>query len=575
MPTFPQVLTERLNTALDQAGVECPDGFQAAISPTNDPKFGDYQSNAAMILGKRAKTNPRELAQKIIDAFDIEDLTETPQIAGPGFINFRLQTSLLNTRLRELLDDPEHSGVAPASHPENIVIDFSAPNVAKPMHVGHVRSTIIGDCLSRVARFLGHHVITDNHIGDWGKQFGMILYGWKNHLDQAAFDQDPIPALVSLYKKINALAKEDDAVNQACKEELVKLQAGDPENLAIWKQTVDLSHKGLNKIYERLDVSFDEWLGESAYNERLPSLTEELIEKLIARESDGAICAFFPDNENLADKAPCIVRKTDGSFGYAATDIATIEHRINEFEADEIWYVVGAPQQLHFDQVFNVARQQGIKAQLVFIPFGSILGSDRKMLRTREGDPPQLSDLLDEAVQRARAIIEEKNPSLPDDEKAAVAEMIGIGAVKYAELSQHRLTDYVFSWDKMLALQGNTAPYLQYSCVRINSIFRKLGDVPPDFGTHATLVEPAERTLALKLLRFAEVVPALLNDHSPNHLCNYLYELARDFHAFFEHCHVLTSEGDTRATRLLLCELSSRTLTQGLNLLGIQVPNRM
>ncbi|MEM7147140.1 MAG: arginine--tRNA ligase [Verrucomicrobiota bacterium] len=575
MSTFPAQITERLKDALTKTGVELPDDFSPAVTPTNDPKFGDYQTNAAMILGKRAKTNPRELAQNIINHFDAADLTEPPEIAGPGFINFRLLTDSLNTNIHALLNDPDKCGVTPPNSPENIVIDFSAPNVAKPMHVGHIRSTIIGDSLARIARFLGHHVITDNHIGDWGKQFGMILYGWKHHLDKSAFDEDPIGALVALYKKVNALAKEDEAVNAACKDELVKLQAGDPENLAIWKETVDLSHKGLNKIYDRLDVSFDEWLGESAYNERLPSLTEELIEKLIARESDGAICAFFPDDDSLADKAPCIVRKTDGSFGYAATDIATIEHRINEFKADEIWYVVGAPQSLHFDQIFNVARQMGITAELVFIPFGSILGSDRKMLRTREGDPPQLDDLLTEAVTRARDIIEEKNPDLPNDEKASVAEMIGIGAVKYAELSQHRLTDYVFSWDKMLALQGNTAPYLQYSCVRVNSIFRKLGDAKPDFGTHAVIEDPAERTLALKLLRFAEVVPALLNDHSPNHLCNYLYELARDFHAFFENCHVLTSEGDTRATRLLLCELTSRTLTKGLHLLGIQVPNRM
>ncbi|MEM8954241.1 MAG: arginine--tRNA ligase [Verrucomicrobiota bacterium] len=575
MPTFPNKITQRLTDALVKIGIELPDKFSPAVSPTNDPKFGDYQTNVAMVLGKRTKTNPRDLAQHIIDAFDQDDLTNPPEIAGPGFINFRIRTSILQLHLHDLLKDPDRCGVTPAPSPERIVIDFSAPNVAKPMHVGHIRSTIIGDSLARIARFLDHRVITDNHIGDWGKQFGMILYGWKNHLDKSTFENEPIGALVALYKKVNALAKEDETVNAACKDELVKLQAGDPENLAIWKKTVDLSHKGLNTIYTRLDVSFDEWLGESAYNERLPSLTEELIEKLIARESDGAICAFFPDDETLADKAPCIVRKTDGSFGYAATDIATIEHRINEFKADEIWYVVGAPQSLHFDQIFNVARQMGITAELVFIPFGSILGTDRKMLRTREGDPPQLDDLLTEAVTRARAIIEEKNPDLPEEEKDSVAEMIGIGAVKYAELSQHRLTDYVFSWDKMLALQGNTAPYLQYSCVRVNSIFRKLGDTTPDFGNQAILDAPAERTLALKLSRFAEVVPALLKDHSPNHLCNYLYELARDFHAFFENCHVLTSEGHTRATRLLLCELTSRTLTKGLHLLGIQVPNRM
>ncbi len=571
--TFPEEIRTRLQHALGAADVDLPSRFVPAVSPTNDPRFGDYQSNAAMILGKQLGTNPRALAEKILAVFDPEKLCDPPEIAGPGFINFRIQSALLNERLFGLLTH-DSLGVSTVADPQTIVIDFSAPNVAKPMHVGHIRSTFIGDALARIARFLGHTVISDNHIGDWGKQFGMILYGWRNFLDESAFEKDPIGALVALYKRVNSLAKEDQAVNTACKEELVKLQQGDPGNIEIWERVIVLTRSGLDKIYGPLDIHFDHWLGESAYNARLAALTEELMESGTATESEGAICVFFPDDPALADKPPCIVRKQDGGFGYAATDIATIEHRVHEFKADEIWYVVGAPQQLHFDQVFAVARKRGLDSALVFIPFGSILGDDRKMLRTREGEPPQLGDLIEEAVERARQIVEEKNPGLPSDEKDTIAKTVGIGAVKYAELSQHRMTDYIFSWDKMLSMQGNTAPYLQNAYVRIRSIFRKL-EGEADFGERAELEDENEKKLALKLLQFSEAVPEVLVDHRPNSLANYLYELADTFHGFYESCPVLRAEGVTRDTRLTLSEITSRVLCQGLDLLGIEVPDRM
>lgn len=571
--SFPQLLRARLGDALAAAGVVLPEGFVPEVSPSANAQFGDYQSNAAMVLAKQLRGNPRELATRVAEVFDGEDLCERPEIAGPGFINFRLTRACLEQRLRDLLADPARLGVAAVADSRTVVIDFSAPNVAKPMHVGHIRSTIIGDCLARVARYLGHRVITDNHIGDWGTQFGMILWGWKHLLDAAALESDPVAELVRIYREVNARQKEDEALRETCKAELVKLQAGDAENLAIWERCVDLSKQGLQKIYDVLDIRFDHWLGESFYNDRLAPLVDGLLAAGIAEESEGAICVFLRDDEKLADQ-PCLIRKSDGGFLYATTDLATIDHRVEVFSADAIWYVVGAPQQLHFDQIFGVARRRGVVADLQFIPFGSILGKDRKMLRTRSGETVQLAEVLTEAVERARVIIEEKNPELPEEEKAAIAQTIGIGGVKYAELSQFRMTDYVFDWDTMLSLKGNTAPYLINAYVRTRSIFRKLGS---EFGRAGgiALTEEAEKALALKLAQFAEVVPSVLSDFRPNALAAYLYDLATCFHSFWEHCPVLRVEGDARDTRLALCELTGQVLRRGLGLLGIATTERM
>ncbi len=577
--TIAELLSTRLNDALaatadaNDFARDFPEGFVAQIEQAQNRQFGDYQSNAAMVLAKQLKKNPRELAGMIIENFDGGDLSETPEIAGPGFINFRLKTSFLGERLQDLITDVERLGVQKASKPQTIVADFSAPNVAKPMHVGHIRSTILGDSLTRLAKFLGHNVLSDNHIGDWGTQFGMILWGWKNLLDEEALEADPIPELLRVYREVNAKTKDDEALREECKSELVKLQSGDKDNLAIWERCIQLSKTGLQKIYDRLDVHFDHWLGESFYNDQLAPLVDELIASGIAEESDGAICIFFPDEPQFADK-PALIRKSDGGFLYATTDLATIDYRVDSLQADAIWYIVGAPQQLHFDQIFRISKTRGQKVDLEFIPFGSILGKDRKMLRTRSGDTVQLADVLSEAVDRAREIVEEKNPEFSDDEKSEIAEIIGIGSVKYAELSQYRMTDYIFDWDTMLALKGNTAPYLLNAYVRTRAIFRKLGsDFEP--GGTIELTADAEKDLTLKLAQFAETVPAVLSDFRPNTLAAYLYELAVAYHKFWEACPVLKEEGAVRETRLALCELTGRILRTGLGLLGIRTTEKM
>ena len=561
-----------MSQALNAVGVDLPEGFQVQVESAADLRFGDYQSNAAMILAKRLRTNPREFAAKLIDVMELGDLA-VADIAGPGFINFRVTHSAWSKRMSSLLGD-DRLGVALASPAQTIVVDFSAPNVAKPMHVGHIRSTIIGDSLSRIARFLGHEVITDNHIGDWGTQFGMIIHGWKTVLNESDLEADPVAELLRVYRTVNALCGEDDAVRETCKQELVKLQGGDAENLKIWEKCVDLSKQGLQGIYDRLDVGFDHWYGESFYNDRLAPLVDEMLESGVARESEGAVCVFFDGDAKLDDK-PAIVRKADGGFLYATTDLATIDFRVQQWHADQIWYVVGAPQQLHFQQIFEATRKRGQNPSMHHIALGSILGEDRKLMKTRSGDNVQLVDVLDEAVERADRVIGEKNPDMNPTERAEVASIVGIGSVKFAELSQHRMTDYVFSWDRMLALQGDTAPYLQYSYVRVRSIFRKL-DGQMNIDPSALSIEAdAEVHLARMLVRFGETVPILLDDFRPNLLANYLLELAKAFHSFFEACPVLKSEGETQNTRLALCELTSQVLEKGLGLLGIEVPERM
>ena len=580
--TLLQNLESRLSRALETVlGEPCA----ANMTPAADLRFGDYQSNSAMVLAKKQKTNPRALAEQIVAAVEIDGLA-TAKIDGPGFINFTILPEAYAAHAESLLYDPRLGAPEPGKG-KTVVVDFSAPNVAKPMHVGHIRSTIIGDSLCRIARFLGFHVIADNHIGDWGTQFGMILHGWKTTLDHTALEADPIAELVRVYRGVNAAAKDDPAVLETCKAELVKLQAGDPENLAIWQQCIDVSKAGLQKIYGILDVSFDHWLGESFYNAMLPGLVDEFMEKGLARESDGAVCIFsdvskpaeqdpfLVHKENGWTDNPAIIRKADGGFLYATTDLATIRYRIDEWKADQIWYVVGMPQQLHFRQIFEAANRWEKSGDFRHIAFGSILGEDRKMMKTRSGDNVGLVELLDEARARAAAIIGEKSAHLSVEEAAEVADIVGIGAVKFAELSQNRLTDYVFAWDRMLALQGDTAPYLQYSHVRIRSIFRKLDAEFSAKNAKFTLSAPEEIHLARLLARFGEVLPLVLEDHRPNLLANYLLELARAFHSFFEACPVLKSDEPLKSSRLALCELSSRVLEKGLGLLGIRCPERM
>jgi arginyl-tRNA synthetase len=568
METFQLFLARKLSAALSAAGL--PEVGE--LAPASDPRFGDYQTNAALILAKQRGEKPRDLAQKIIAHLAISDISEPPQIAGAGFINFTLRAESVAARANELLHD-ERLGVARTASSRRIVIDFGSPNVAKPMHVGHIRSIVIGDALARIAKFLGHEVIRDNHLGDWGTQFGMVIYGWKNFLDRAALTRDPIAELVRIYKETNQRATTEAEVREAVRQELVKLQAGEKENFAIWQECVALSMREFEKTYELLGIHYDIQRGESFYNDRLPGVVERLLKSKIAEVSEGAVCVFFRDITELADK-PAMIRKRDGGYNYATTDVATVDYRIHDLKADTVWAVVGAPQSLHFKQIFEIARREGYKADFRHIPFGSILGEDRKLMKTRSGENVPLGELLEEAIARARKIVEQKNPDLTETEKNAIARIIGLGAVKYADLSQYRMTDYVFSWDKMLSLNGNTAPYLQNAYVRVRSIFRKAAE-GLSASAKIVLSDPAEIQLAKRLTQFAEIVPSVLNDFRPNVLANYLFELANSFHTFYEACPVLKADEPTRQSRLALSELTGRTLQSGLDLLGINVPEKM
>jgi arginyl-tRNA synthetase len=568
MQTFQTLLAKKLSDALAKVGL--PDAGE--VTPATDRRFGDYQTNAALVLGKQRSENPRALAEKIVARLDVADLCEPPAVAGAGFINFTLRPDAIAKRTGEILRD-KRLGVAEAELNQRIVVDFGSPNVAKPMHVGHIRSTVIGDALARTLRFLGHRVVTDNHIGDWGTQFGMVIYGWKNLLDRQSLQRDPLAEIVRIYKETNDRATRDPQVREACRQELVKLQAGDKENIDIWNECVAFSMQDFEHVYELLDVHYDIQCGESFYNDRLPGVVERLLKSGVAEISEDAVVVFFRDNPELADK-PCIIRKRDGGFNYATTDLATVDYRINDLKADAIWYVVGAPQTLHFKQIFEIARREGYRSDFRHVTFGSILGEDRKLMKTRSGENVPLRDLLEEACKRARKIIDEKNPDLSETDKIDIAQKIGIGAVKYFDLSQYRMTDYIFSWERMLSLHGNTAPYLQNAYVRIRSIFRKAGESVPKIDT-LILSDFAEMNLAKRLCQFAEIVPQVLNDFRPNILANYLFELANSFHTFYEACPVLKSEEPVRSSRLALCDLSGRVLQHGLDLLGIKVPEKM
>ncbi|MBV9298325.1 MAG: arginine--tRNA ligase [Verrucomicrobia bacterium] len=566
MATVSEILQERLQDALRAIGIG--NGGLLQATPTADPRHGDYQTNAAMVLAKKLKQKPRSLAGRIVAHLSLSDIG-IAEVAGPGFINFRLSPDFLGHRLHELALD-ERLGVERTENPKTVVIDFSSPNIAKPMHVGHIRSTVLGDALANITRFLGHHVITDNHIGDWGTQFGKIIFGWKHLLIAENLDSDPVSELVRIYREADTAAKKDSAILEECRQELVKLQRGDNENRRIWQRCVDLSIEGFAKIYDLLGVRFDYQLSESFYNPELPRVVQELQERGFAEVSDGAVVVW----DRTLSEDPFIIRKSDGGYPYAATDIATLQYRLDRWRAEAIWYVVGAPQQLHFQQLFSLARRLGYQGDLQHIAFGSILGEDHKLMRTRSGESVPLQALLDEAVLRATAIVAEKNPELSEQERRSVSRIVGIGAVKYSELSQHRMTDYIFSWDKMLSLQGNTAPYLQNAYVRCRSIFRKL-PIPFSATISIILREQAELRLAKKILQFPDIVSAVLDGFKPNILATYLYDMAAEFHGFYESCPVLSAEPAVREARLILCDIFSRLLRTGLHLLGIQVPEKM
>ncbi len=562
------------------------------VRPCPDARHGDFQTNAAMVFGKTAQRNPREVAEELRAALDLDGLAEPAEIAGPGFLNFRLSTDYLNRQIEERWND-RRLGVAKVAHPETVVVDYSSPNIAKEMHVGHLRSTILGDALARIGVFLGHEVIADNHIGDWGTSFGMILLGYKREGDPEKLALDPFGHLETIYQKIQAEAKADETVREAARHELVLLQQGDPANRALWEKFLHFSIAALEVMYQRLGVQFDHQLGESFYNDMLAGVVKEMVEKGIARPSEGAIAIFSDGKLDPKDDPflvfrkepgeaegrfidnPILIQKSDGGFNYATTDLATIRYRHDHFKAGRVLYVVGAPQQMHFRQIFNAAERWGYGAmRLEHVAFGTILGPDKKPFKSRSGENIKLRSLLAEAEERAGRIIGEKRPELNDHERVALARVVGLGALKYADLAQNRNLDYVFSWEKLLAFDGNTAPYLQNAYVRIRAIFRKAGLAEAN-PAKVHLTEPAELALGRKLLDFADSIFLAAEESRPHFICNYLFELATLFHKFYELCPVLTSEQAVRDSRLLLADLTARTLREGLHLLGIDVVEQM
>ncbi len=572
------LLTRRVTEAIQKAFPEAATGVDPAMAAASDPKFGHYQCNAAMGLAKRLGRKPREVAMAIIDNMHFEDICDAPEVAGPGFINFRLKPEFISAELRRRLRD-ERLGIVPVATPQHVVIDFSSPNIAKELHVGHLRSTIIGDCIARTLEFLGHDVLRRNHVGDWGTQFGMLLAHLKDVCPEALHPgtQVDLGDLVEFYKASKNRFDEDADFKQRSRNEVVNLQSGDPEALTGWKTLCDQSRREFEYIYNQLNVCIDE-RGESFYNPLIPETLEELRNKGLVVENQGAQCIYPEGFKNKeGEPLPLIVQKRDGGFNYDTTDMTAIRYRVKEERADRIIYVTDVGQAQHFAMIFEAARMAGWidHVQVVHVPFGMVLGEDRKKFKTRSGDTVRLRDLLEEAVTRARVIVDEKNADLTEERKAEIAHTIGIGAVKYADLSQHRLSDYVFSFDKMLALNGNTAPYLIYAYVRIHSIARK-GNIA--FETLAaedveTLETEEEIDLGKSLLRFPEILQILERELLPNRLTDYLYELAQQFSRFYTNNRVL---GDPRElTRLALCDITARTLKCGLSLLGIGVIEEM
>ena len=553
----------------------------ASTDPLIRPSsFGDFQANVAMSLAKALRRPPREVAAAIVEHLDADDLCERVEVSGPGFVNLTLRSGWIAEQATVLSAD-ERLGVAAAATPEIVVVDYSAPNVAKEMHVGHLRSTVIGDALARVLGFLGHRVIRQNHIGDWGAPFGMLI----EHLIDLGAAQPGAELSVSdlnvFYQQAREKFDGDPDFAERARRRVVALQAGDETTLALWRELFEESMRHFHAIYDRLDVLLtdDDIDAESRYNPVLPDVVAELEAKGLTEVSRGALCVFPPGFKGRdGERLPLILRYSHGGYGYAATDLAAVRMRVREFDATRMVYVVGAPQALHFSMVFAAARMAGWlddRHRAEHAQFGSVLGGDGKMLRTRSGDPVKLIDLVDEADRRAAKILEDRS-ELDPLTRSTVAHAVAMGALKYFDLSFQRERDYVFDWDRMLAFDGNTGPYLQYAVTRIRSIFRRAGvDGQQASAGRILLDEPAERALALKLLGLGEAVGAVAGTMEPHRLCTYLFELATAFTDFYEACPVLQADEPTRASRLALCALVARTLTLGLGLLGIQVPERM
>jgi arginyl-tRNA synthetase len=562
-----ELLNERFSQAFEKVTGQA---LSPQIQLSGKPEFGDYQANGAMAAAKALQQKPRDIAEQVVAAAEVDDIAAKLEVAGPGFINVHLKTEFLSQALKEPAID---SGAAA----KRVVVDYSSPNLAKEMHVGHLRSTIIGDAISRILETLGHEVIRQNHVGDWGTQFGMLIA----YLDESGEDSEELADLETFYRASKQRFDSDEAFAERARQRVVALQAGEPETRALWQRFIEISLSHCQETYDRLGVTLrrKDVMAESAYNDDLPSVVEDLRAQNLLTESDGAQCVFLDEFTGKDGKPqPVIVQKSDGGYLYATTDLAAVRYRVRTLDADRALYSTDARQAFHFRQIFAVAAAAGFTGNRISLehqPFGAMLGRDGKPFKTRDGGVVKLNDLLDEAVSRAASLVAEKSPDLSEAQQQEIARVVGIGAVKYADLSKNRTSDYVFDWDQMLSFDGNTAPYLQYAYSRIQSIFRR-GEVNPDQLTgDVLLAAEEERALAVILLRLQEVLEQVAQEGFPHLLCAWLYELATVFMRFYEACPILSSEEPARSSRLLLCRITAERLSLGLSLLGIGTVPRM
>jgi arginyl-tRNA synthetase len=573
MQTIQDLLSEQVRAAFAAAfpGADLA-GLPLAATPAGDEAFGDYQSNGAMAAAKVLRQPPRQVAEQVVRHLPTGDLLAKVEIAGPGFINMTLADDALARHVAAIQDDP-HVGLPQSGAGRRLILDYSAPNVAKPMHIAHIRSTVIGDALKRIYRALGYEVLGDNHLGDWGTQFGILIMGYRHFLDKAALAASPVDELQRVYVLSHQRCEENPAWQDQARAELVKLQAGDPENRALWQTFIDLSLEEFNRIYARLGVSFELIRGESYYNDALPGVVQKLQDLGLVRESEGALVAFL-DDEKLP---PCIVRKSDGGYNYATTDLATVFSREQEFQPAAILYVTDERQQLHFRQFFAIARKAGVTTPLRHIWFG-LMRLPEGLLSTRKGTAIKLDLLLDEAEKRALELVRQASPDMPEAQQQAVARAVGIGAVKYADLSQNPQSAVSFTWEKALAMDGNSAPYLQYAYARIASVLDKHAERFPGHDWRAAplvLDSPHARRLALRLARYSGAVCAAAAQEKPSLLADALYDLSQAYSSFYQNVPFLKAEAGLRESRVRLCALTAKVLRHGLGLLGIETPDRI
>ena len=583
------LLANIVSEAMTAAGL--PDGTNPAVSVSTKANFGDYQANGVMGAAKKLKTNPRELAAKVVEQLEptlvASGIAEKIELAGPGFINIHLAKSWLSARLSDTANDEKlgvsQRGSLPGEKPQTVVVDYSAPNLAKEMHVGHLRSTIIGDAVVRALEFRGDKVIRQNHMGDWGTQFGMLLAHLSDKLASDEVAETALADLENFYREAKIRFDDEEGFADRARDYVVKLQGGDEECATLWQQFIDISIKHSEEIYEQLNVTLkrSDIMGESAYNPDLPKVIDELMAQNIAVEDQGAKVVFIEEMANKdGDPSVFIVQKSGGGYLYATTDLSACRYRAGELNADRIIIFTDARQALHFKQVEIVARKAGFLPEHVaydHCPFGMMMGDDGKPFKTRTGGTIKLAELLEEAVTRATTLIKEKNPDIGEEQLTEISRKVGIGAVKFADLSKNRTSDYIFNWKTMLSFEGATAPYLQYAYSRIQSIFTKAGINPADLPSEPSIAEPQEKALAMKLLQLEEVLDAVIAEGTPNLMCNYLYELASLYMSFYEACPILKDgiSDEVKTARLVLCKLVSNTLKQGLDILGIDVMERM